>query len=61
MRTIFTAEDVKNIVEKIFNGNLFEHKVSNGSIAYVNPNSEKIVIKVDEKSRVDLKLVKKLS
>lgn len=47
MRTIFMTEDVKNIVENIFNGNLAQSRVSNGSIAYNNPNSEKILL-VDE-------------
>lgn len=44
MRTIFTIEDVKNIMNNIFNGNLWEHKYSNGEIAYNNPNSEKILL-----------------
>lgn len=44
MRTIFTIEDVKNIINNIFNGNLWEHKYSNGEIAYNNPNSEKILL-----------------
>lgn len=47
MRTIFTIEDVKNIINNIFNGNLWEHKYSNGEIAYNNPNSEKILL-IDE-------------
>lgn len=47
MRTNFTIEDVKNIIETIFNGNLKQSKFSNGSIAYVNPNSEKIML-IDE-------------
>ena len=47
MRTIFTVEDVKNIVESIFNGNLWLSKASNGSIPYKNPNSEKILL-IDE-------------
>lgn len=47
MRTIFMTEDVKNIVENIFNGNLAQYRVSNGSIAYNNPNSEQILL-VDE-------------
>lgn len=41
MRTILTSEDIKNIVERIFNGNLKE-KYINSSFEYVNPNSEKI-------------------
>lgn len=47
MRTVFTIEDVRNIVDKIFNGNLWQHKLSNGKIAYENPNSEKIIL-IDE-------------
>lgn len=47
MRTNFTTEDIKNIMEYIFNGNLFQSRLSNGSIAYNNPNSEKIVL-IDE-------------
>ena len=45
MRTIFMTEDVKNVVETIFNGNLALYKASNGEVEYNNPNSEKIVIK----------------
>ena len=47
MRTIFTAEDVKNIIETIFNGNLRQFLISKGNIAYNNPNSEKILL-IDE-------------
>lgn len=47
MRTIFTSEDVKNIVENIFNGNLKQSKFSNGKIEYKNPNSEQIIL-IDE-------------
>ena len=47
MRTIFTTEDVKNIIENIFNGNLKQSKLSNGKIPYTNPNSEKIML-IDE-------------
>ena len=47
MRTIFTIEDIKDIVEQIFNGNLKEHKLSKGSIPYENPNSEKVLL-IDE-------------
>lgn len=45
MRTNFNTEDVKNIVEEIFNGNLRAYKASKGSVAYKNPNSEKISLK----------------
>ena len=44
MRTIFTAEDVKNIIETIFNGNLRQFLISKGDIAYNNPNSEKMLL-----------------
>lgn len=47
MRTIFTIEDIKDIVEQIFNGNLKEYKLSKGSIPYKNPNSEKVLL-IDE-------------
>lgn len=47
MRTIFTSQDIKNIIRNIFNGNLAQYKASNGKIAYENPNSEKIVL-IDE-------------
>lgn len=43
MRTLLTNQDVKNIIKKIFNGNLEEHKINN-NVAYVNPNSEPINI-----------------
>ena len=47
MRTIFMTEDVKHIIDQIFNGNLMQHKLSNKTIPYENPNSEKIVL-IDE-------------
>lgn len=47
MRTIFTIEDIKDIVEQIFNGNLKEYRLSKGSIPYENPNSEKVLL-IDE-------------
>ena len=47
MRTIFTSQDIKNIIRNIFNGNLAQYKASNGKIAYTNPNSEKIIL-IDE-------------
>lgn len=47
MRTIFTSQDIKNIIRNIFNGNLAQYKASNGKIAYENPNSEEIVL-IDE-------------
>lgn len=42
MRTNFTTEDVKNIIDVVFNGNLSAHKASKGAIPYENPNSEQI-------------------
>ena len=45
MRTNFNTEDVKNIIEEIFNGNLRAYKASKGAITYENPNSEKILMK----------------
>lgn len=57
MRTIFTTNDVKNIIDRIFNGNLWLSKASNGKIAYENPNSEQIML-IDEdngtKKKIDL-------
>ena len=42
MRTNFTLEDVKGLVETIYNGNLKQSRISGGSIPYENENSEKI-------------------
>lgn len=47
MRTIFSAEDVKNVIEVIFNGNLNQYRKSKGDIPYNNPNSEKVLL-IDE-------------
>lgn len=47
MRTIFSTSDLKNIIDKIFNGNLWASKFSNGKIEYKNPNSEQIIL-IDE-------------
>lgn len=47
MRTIFTLTDLKNIIDNIFNGNLWASKFSKGKIAYNNPNSEKVLL-IDE-------------
>lgn len=47
MRTLFTSYDVKEIIKKLFNGNLELSKASNGSVAYQNENSEKILL-IDE-------------
>lgn len=44
MRTNFTLEDVKGLVETIYNGNLKQSRISGGSIPYANENSEKISI-----------------
>lgn len=49
MRTIFTLTDLKNIIDKIFNGNLWASKFSAGKIPYANPNSETIVL-IDEEN-----------
>ena len=48
MRTNFNSEDIKNIVDHIFNGNLRISKASKGSITYENPNSEQITLKDPE-------------
>lgn len=47
MRTNFSAEDVKNVIEVIFNGNLNQYIKSKGNIPYNNPNSEKVLL-IDE-------------
>ena len=47
MRTNFTTEDVKRLVEAIYNGNLAQNRATKGSvdeIPYVNENSENIAI-----------------
>ena len=44
MRTNFTTEDIKNLIDYIFNGNMWASKVSNGEIAYENENSEQILL-----------------
>ena len=44
MKTIFSAEDVKNVIDIIFNGNLNQYRKSKGNIPYNNPNSEKILL-----------------
>lgn len=44
MKTVFTLEDIKNIADNIFNGNLWLSKLSNGEIAYENENSENILL-----------------
>lgn len=57
MRTNFTVEDVKNIFDEIFNGNLWAHKYSNGTIPYVNENSEKVLLineSEDTREEIDL-------
>ena len=51
MRTIFTVNDMKNVLDDIFNGNLFASKLSNGKIPYVNENSEEVLF-VDENSGI---------
>ena len=48
-RTVFTVEDVKNIVESLFNGNLRAYRATNGVVPYNNPNSEQILL-IDEES-----------
>ena len=57
MRTNFTVEDVKNLINDIFNGTLWQSKYSKGQIAYENPNSEKILLTNEdtlESEQVDL-------
>ena len=57
MRSIFTSEDIKNIIDIVFNGNLWLSKASNGTIPYENPNSEQITLRdaeTEESKQVDL-------
>jgi hypothetical protein len=49
MRTIFTSEDVKGVIDDIFNGNLAQFKATNGLVEYLNPNSEKVLL-IDEET-----------
>ena len=42
MRTNFTLEDVKRLVETIYNGNMAQSRASGGTIPYTNENSETI-------------------
>lgn len=44
MRTILTTYDLRNIIDGLFNGNLWAYKASNGAVAYENPNSETIAL-----------------
>lgn len=57
MRSIFTSEDIKNIMDIVFNGNLWLSKASNGTIPYENPNSQQITLtdaETEESRQVDL-------
>lgn len=57
MRTNLTVEDIKNIVDDIFNGNLWQNKLTKGLFDYENPNSETILLKNEatgETENVDL-------
>lgn len=47
MRTRFTGEDLRNLIDQIFNGNLWQSKVPNSGVLYQNENSEEIVF-IDE-------------
>lgn len=60
-RVVFTSQDVKNIMRNIFNGNLLEHNLSNGEIAYNNPNSETIFLLEEDGSRTEEDLAKYLN
>lgn len=44
MRTNFTLEDVKRLVETIYNGNMAKSRASGGTIPYENENSEVIAL-----------------
>lgn len=45
MKSIFTGEDVKNLIDNMFNGNLWASKLAGQT--YSNPNSETVVL-IDE-------------
>lgn len=45
MRTNLTTDDVKLIVDSIYNGNLAQSIATNGEIPYINENSEIILLK----------------
>jgi hypothetical protein len=62
MRTNFTAEDIKNIIDTIFNGNLWLSKATKGQVPYVNPNSEKIsLIDTDNGSTIETDIAEYLN
>ncbi len=46
MRTVFSAEDIKNIIERVYNGNLAE--ANNADFVYDNPCSETINITYED-------------
>ena len=55
MRTTFTNEDVRNLVDKIFNGNLWSYKLK--AQPYDNPNSENLLLidnDTGERKEVDI-------
>lgn len=55
MRTVFNSQDLKHIIEQIFNGNLAQHKLT--KVPYENENSEKILLvdeETGEKAEIDL-------
>ena len=55
MKTTFTSEDTKNLIEQIFNGNLRQSLAT--GVEYVNPNSETILLidaETQEQTSVDL-------
>lgn len=45
MRTVFTLEEAKRVVEGLYNGNLAEYRAKKGAVEYINENSEKILLK----------------
>ena len=47
MRTRLTVQDLKNMFDNIFNGNLWQSK-ANSSVLYVNPNSEPVIFKYED-------------
>lgn len=48
MKTLLTTEDMKNIIDTAFNGNLWISRLSKGEIPYENENDEQILIVNEE-------------
>lgn len=55
MRTVFTLEEAKRVVEGLYNGNLAEYRAKKGAVEYINENSEKILLKDEYGQSLDEK------